>query len=136
MDSVGAQIGVKDGDLTPWYFVDRPTLKRLGCVGLLTQCYGFSPYKMLSTVYPEHEWLPWKFTKIPARLRTDPETTKLALAYLEKTLPIRTPDEWYRVSRSDLDNLGVASVITTAGGLAKALTTHRSEINWDASRFK
>ena len=83
MDSIGKEIGVKAGDMSPWYKVDRNTLKRLGANGMLRWVYSSSIYSMLKKVYPEHKWVPWMFRKIPSNVIGDVEVLKECLEYIE-----------------------------------------------------
>jgi hypothetical protein len=98
LDSIGPEIGVKGSDLSPWYSVDFATLKKLGASSLLSLKYRFSFYNMLKSVYPEHDWIPWKFNRIPTTLGRDPEVIKRALAYVEVERNITRWEEWYLVS--------------------------------------
>lgn len=46
-----------------WYNVSVIDVKSNGGTGLLAR-YNFSLYRCLKTVYPEHDWKVWKFSKV------------------------------------------------------------------------
>ena len=53
-------------------------------------------------MFPEHEWLPWKFHKAPVM---DFEMTKKYVEQIEKDLNIKNKEEWYNVGFADLNQL-------------------------------
>lgn len=53
--------------LDRWYSVDLESIRREGGGGLLA-IYNDSLFRLLQEVYPDHEWLPWKFKKLPSSI--------------------------------------------------------------------
>lgn len=135
LDSIGLTIGAKAGDLTPWYGVGQEALLKLGCGPLLSRNYSLSHYKMLRAVYPEHDWLPWKFKKLPALLKHDSEAIERAMRFIETECKINTNEDWYHLSNEQLRDLGVLTLISHLGGLFSALRQYRPDHNWDERRF-
>jgi hypothetical protein len=66
--------------------------------GLLKQ-YNFSPAKLISTVFAEHEWLPWKFTVVPTGYWVDPNNHRKFLDWVAKQLNIKEMKDWYNVTK-------------------------------------
>jgi hypothetical protein len=66
---------------------------------ILLKKYGSSPFVLLSNIFPEHEWFPWKFSKIPRNTWQDPKNIRDFLNWAEKALRIKDPSDWYKVSR-------------------------------------
>lgn len=104
---------------------------------------------MLIKLYPEHNWLPWKFSRSPRGLSENKDTVRNAIDYIEKELSIknnkgidkesdkeRNKEMWYRISKSQLTQLGVDYIIQQNGGLFKLLKEHRPNEPWDESKFK
>jgi hypothetical protein len=60
-------------------------------------------YLLLSTVFPEYEWLPWKFTSLPPSFWDDHNNHKLFLNWAEKQLNINEKNDWYKISRKVLN---------------------------------
>ena len=73
-------------------------LKEKGA-GTLLNMYGGSPSTMLSAVFPQHEWLPWKFSKPSAGYWDNTQNKMNFLAWASNKLNIRNLGDWYNVSR-------------------------------------
>lgn len=131
MDSIGEKIGVRDGDMTPWYSVTRATLIKLGCGVLLTKYYDNSTYIMVRVVYPEHEWVPSKFRILPKLRERDRDALFKRLKKFEKKFEIESPEDWSRIQMSQLDNEGLLTMVREAGGLLSVLSAYKPEVNWD-----
>lgn len=56
------QLQIKDWQ--QWYNVTSKQIRKCGGGGLL-ECFGNSPALMLTTLKPNHPWLPWKFNRVP-----------------------------------------------------------------------
>jgi hypothetical protein len=52
----------------------------------------------LSKVYPEYEWLPWKFEKSPNKYWDNKENQKFFMNWLAKQLNIKELNDWYKVT--------------------------------------
>ena len=61
---------------------------------------NFSPLKILSSVYPDYDWLPWHFQKISANEWR--ERAKKFMETVAKELKIATMEDWYNVTREDI----------------------------------
>jgi hypothetical protein len=51
----------------------------------------------LSAIYPEHEWLPWRFRKAPQGYWDSPQNQKLFLDHVMTQLKMTSYDDWYSV---------------------------------------
>lgn len=135
MDQIGARIGVKDTDLTPWYNIDQKVLKKFGATGLLRHRYNFSHFAMLREVYPGHDWLPWKFKKLPSHVGRSSEILLRAVSFVETERNFTKPEDWYRVTGDLLRELGVFSIFKENGGLFASLMVARPSFSWDEEKF-
>ena len=70
----------------------------------LLQKYKGSPFHLISTIYPEVEWLPWKFTQSPKGFWADVENQKTFIQWASKQLNIRDLSDWYNVSPKVIKN--------------------------------
>src|SRR5690349_13904891 len=70
-DWLGTQLGCKEMD--DWYNVSVEDIYKHGGSGLLNDYYNNSPSKALQTVYPEHQWLIWRFGQTPKGFWKKPE---------------------------------------------------------------
>ncbi len=56
-------------------------------------------FKLLSNVYPEHKWLPWKFQQqVPMGYWEDPSNQKKFLDWAATELEIKEMSDWYNVT--------------------------------------
>src|SRR3979490_2008551 len=62
-DDLGVQLGYKS--MEDWYNVKAKDIQNNGGGGLLTNYYRNSPSEALQSVYPEHNWMLWKFKTVP-----------------------------------------------------------------------
>ena len=56
-----------------------------------------SLYQILSDVYPEYEWLPWRFIRTPKQFWDDPKNQRTFLEWAGKQLKIKEMSDWYKV---------------------------------------
>ena len=64
----------------------------------LLKIYGNSLYKVLGAVFPEYDWLPWKFGNCPPSYWTDVENQRKFMEWAGKELKIKEMSDWYNVS--------------------------------------
>src|SRR5205823_4189896 len=62
-DRLGLQATYKEMD--DWYNVTVEVIGDHEGLGLLSQHYNSSPSQALQTVYPEHDWMLWRFKHTP-----------------------------------------------------------------------
>jgi hypothetical protein len=129
------KIGVRANDLSPWYNVTHPSLRKIGFRWALYNSYGNGIYEMLKTIYPEHQWVPWRFAKLPTSVVRNPLFEKEALRYIEKERKLSKPEDWYRVTDESMKELGVFYLISKSGGLFEVLKKHRPEFRWQEEQF-
>jgi hypothetical protein len=53
---------------------------------------------LLSGVYPEFDWLPWKFEKTPKNFWVDMKNQRKFLDWAGKQLGIKEMSDWYKIS--------------------------------------
>jgi hypothetical protein len=54
--------------------------------------------KLLSTVYPEYDWLMWKFEKAPRHFWTDLKNQKKFVDWAGKQFGVKDMSDWYKVT--------------------------------------
>ena len=59
--------------------------------------YNASPSLLLSIIYPEYNWLPWKFTLTPKNYWSEPKHQRKYMDWLENELGIKDKNDWYKV---------------------------------------
>ena len=105
MDWAGKEFKIKE--MSDWYrishqvvkaltFVDFKDLVNLGGNTLL-KLHSNSLYKALSVVYPEYEWLPWRFVVTPRYFWAEIENQRKYMEWAGKELKIKEMSDWYHV---------------------------------------
>jgi hypothetical protein len=61
--------------------------------------YNGSPSSLLSAVYPDHEWLPWKFEKTSKNFWDQPTNQRSFMEWAGKQLQIKDMNDWYKISK-------------------------------------
>ena len=82
-------------DLNDWYKITKEDLLPFKRANSILRAHNFSLYKLLSSVYPEHIWLPWKFAK--AYTWTDSKQWKSFVDSIAKELNIKEMKDWYNI---------------------------------------
>lgn len=81
-----SSVGVFCSDLTKDF--DRGLLQR----------YKNSMASLLSAMYPNHNWLPWKWDRCPKKFWDDVNNKKKFLDWAGKQLGINEPKDWSKVT--------------------------------------
>ena len=114
--------------------------------GLLIK-HNNSPSQIFAAVYPDYEWLPWRFNSISDSYWENITCQKQFVNRISKKLKVLTMDDWYNVSPTvcnvnvcfkikDVIDLGGGFLIAKHGSLSKLLSRVYSEHSWSLSRFK
>jgi hypothetical protein len=70
----------------------------MGASSLLSIKYNGKPSLLLAKVYPDYDWLPWKFAKCPHDFWDDPKNQRKFLEWAGKQLNIKEMNDWCQVS--------------------------------------
>jgi hypothetical protein len=60
--------------------------------------YSGSTSLLLSEVYPEYDWLPWKFVNTPHNIWEDMKNQRKFMDWASKELNVNNISDWYNVS--------------------------------------
>ena len=53
---------------------------------------------IITSVYPNYNWLPWKFIQSPKGFWNDEKNVKAYMNWLSEKLNIKTMEDWYNVT--------------------------------------
>jgi hypothetical protein len=132
------QTSLKFDSMDRWYSITGATIQKNGGGGLLRRHYGGSPIAALKSVYPEHNWLEWKFDCVPRSWWSDPQNQRHFFDWLgTEKLNVRQMTDWYSISSRLLrQNGGGALLVKKYGGSpALALAGVYPEHKWSAWKF-
>ena len=60
---------------------------------------------MLKSIYPEYDWLPWKFKQVPKGYWDDIANHHKFIEWASKELQIKDKRDWYNVSQKVNKNI-------------------------------
>jgi hypothetical protein len=78
-------------------YLSEQDLIELGGSHILVKLYEGSCYRLLSTVYPEHEWLPWRFETTPRNFWNEPINCRSFLDWAKPKLYIKNDEDWFEI---------------------------------------
>jgi len=86
-----------------WYSISHEDLLANGGAGLLAVHNG-SSYSILRTVFPDIDWLPWKFQKTPTVFWESSDNQRQYMKWLSGVLKREegVPEQWYSITREDI----------------------------------
>ena len=61
----------------------------------MLQLHNSSLAHLLSVVYPDYNWLPWKFSATPKNYWSEPENQRKFIEWAGKQLKIKDMSDWY-----------------------------------------
>jgi hypothetical protein len=73
---------------------------------MLQRYYGGSLWKALNDAYPHHQFLAWKFDSRPRNFWSKLDNQRLFFDYAMKQLNLQSMEDWYRVERKKIEELG------------------------------
>jgi hypothetical protein len=118
LDALGKKIGIKKED---WHYITVKELCVHGGAGLLYK-YRNSKLKMLQSVYPTEEWVPWKFHHASNGFWENENNIRSFLDWLGKILHLKNLDDWYRIGRYQIQHYTRTTIIrSNRPSLLKAL---------------
>ena len=117
-----------------WYKVGAKDFKRNEGSYLLKK-YNWSPIKVLSSVYPEYEWLWWKFENVSRNKWSDITNITEYMDWLGNILGYTIVDDWYKITRKDIINNYGCNLIWKYGSLIKILNTVYPKYKWLPWKF-
>ena len=113
-------------------------MAKIGGLSLLIQQHNGSIYRLLTSVYPHYEWLPWKFEKTPRNFWDNVNNQKKFMEWAGKQLKINEMSDWYKVTVKDLSSVGGSSLVSHKynNSLISLLSTLYPEYEWLPWKFK
>jgi hypothetical protein len=106
-----------------------------GGTGLMAQ-YNGSHVRALTTIYPEFNWQPWRFTQSPKSNLQSVQSHREFFDHMAKKLNLKHMDDWYNITRDGLLEKRTTVLHEHYGdSLVKALQTAYPEVKWLPWKF-
>lgn len=86
-----------------WYKVRNEDLNAAGG-GRLLKHMGSSLGKALESIYPDHRWHPWRFSKVGKGFWEDPKNVRDYVEWLGEKLQVKALEDWYKITSFDRKN--------------------------------
>ena len=102
MKWLGRKLGYKTTE--DWYKVSAKNFKHNGANSILRE-YG-SHINLIKSIFPEYDWLEWKFTYVSKGFWKDVENCKIYMNWLGRKLGYKTLEDWYKVSGKNFTDNG------------------------------
>ena len=83
-------------NLEDYYKLTSKDLEQLGT--WTRNKYNTSPTQFLSAMYPDHNWLPWKFESCPRNYWADIKNQRAFFDWSANQLKLQQKDDWYHVA--------------------------------------
>lgn len=96
MDWVSKELNIIE--FSDWYNVSGKYLQNNFYGSSLLRKYNGSLSDLLKTIYPNYDWLPWKFDHCPNRYWEDIRNQRKFMDWAGKELAIKDMSDWYKIS--------------------------------------
>ena len=71
-----------------------------------------SLYSTLKSIYPNYEWIPWKFQQTPKNFWSNIENQRKYFHWLSNQLNIKSNEDWYNIKLEQIDSILWITLIT------------------------
>ena len=103
----------------------------------LLKRYNGSPSKVVISLFPDYNWLEWKFGMSPLNFWKNKKNQKKYMDWLGKELGYTTMVDWYNITRKKFSkNYGSGLLNQYNGSPSKVVSSLFPDYNWDKSKFK
>lgn len=93
---------------------------------------------MLSSEFPNHEWIPWSFFRVPSNFWEPKSARRQFFDWLSARIGIQKPEDWYRVTRRQVRANGGSGLLMQMyqDSVARAVMDVFPEHAWQFWRFQ
>lgn len=132
MDWLGVHLEFKV--MEDWYNITSDLIIKHGGRGLLSYFHS-SPFEILQTLYPNYDWLPWKFTHISNDYWKSTSNQKCYLEWLGKQLNFKSMEDWYSLSVDQIAKHGGKSILHHHHSIPQMIQTLFPQYKWYPLKF-
>jgi hypothetical protein len=130
LERLGRQLGVKE--LDDWYAVSSEVYSQLSFVG---NYYRGSLFDVLKKFYPQHNWDPLRFSRVPNGYWTEDAQRAALEKYGREQLGVKELDDWHSVPTVIMRRELSFIKNYYGGSLLEALKKLYPHHKWDAKKF-
>ena len=119
-----------------WYNITVKIMADNNIGGLLCHYYDNSPIQFLRGVFPDYEWIEWKFIQTPNHYWNDINNQKKYAKWLENKLGYTKREDWYKITASYImNNCGGGLICNYNGSPIQFVKGVFPEYEWDEIKF-
>lgn len=120
-----------------WYQITKADVNNFGGGMMLKTFYAGSVSKALEDLYPEHEWLTWKFNDpAPSKTWNNTQLQKEFMNYFAKELKMKKMEDWYAVTGAQICEKGGSGLIDKfQNSPSNMIMSVLPEHSWDLRKF-
>eukprot|EP01118_Nematostelium_gracile_P009093 TRINITY_DN3048_c0_g1_i1.p2 TRINITY_DN3048_c0_g1~~TRINITY_DN3048_c0_g1_i1.p2 ORF type:complete len:336 (+),score=65.90 TRINITY_DN3048_c0_g1_i1:28-1035(+) len=134
LNQLAKQLNIKQ--MEDWYNVTKPQIHENGGGGLLRIKYHNSPSKMITSLFPEHNWNLLQFHHVPKGTCDDVQIQKEIINNITKQLKITKMEDWYGITAKQIrENGGAPLLMKYQGSPKKMITAMFPEHVWQFPKF-
>ena len=135
MDWLGKELGYTTKD--DWYNISTKDVKNNYGDGLLMAYYNSSSIELVTSIYPDYNWIIWKFKFVTNNYWKNKENHTKYIEWLGKGLGYTTMEDWYKISQKDLKNNYGGGLLNKYynGSPSQLVIKMFPDYNWDKSKF-
>lgn len=125
--------------LDDWYTVTKQQLSEAGAQTFLDNNYQGSLAAALQHVYPNTEWMFWRFNSrgvLPKDYWNNPKHQRNFFEFISSQLGVKSMDEWYAVNSKDVQHKDFQHIMKLYNeSLVQALNSIFPEFPWQPHKF-
>ena len=99
-DWLGKKLGYRT--MEDWYQLTKKKIYDNYGGGLIASKYNNSPLQFIQGLFPEYNWLPWKFGTVMKGYWKDINNQKLYADWLGTKLGYTTMEDWYQLTTTKM----------------------------------
>ena len=92
--------------------------------------------QIITSIYPEYEWIPWLFDKVPRNYWENDENVKKYLNWFQNKLKFKNLDDWYMITNYHFIENGGSRLLNIYGNLQKLLEKFYPNHKWEWNKLK
>eukprot|EP01118_Nematostelium_gracile_P000351 TRINITY_DN10365_c0_g1_i1.p1 TRINITY_DN10365_c0_g1~~TRINITY_DN10365_c0_g1_i1.p1 ORF type:complete len:204 (+),score=44.48 TRINITY_DN10365_c0_g1_i1:29-640(+) len=132
IDHLGKHLGYLNKE--DWYRVKKKDFIQYGGTPILDK-YKSSPYLVLKSVYPTHDWQSFRFHVSP-QFWDSKSNVRQFLDYLGRNLSFEKLDDWYGLTSKHVIQYGGQNLLHKLGNVESILQIGFPSHKWDFNRSK
>jgi hypothetical protein len=97
----------------------------------LLHYWGSCSLEAVQDCFPEYDWTPWLFARVPKGFWDLPANRRSYLSWLGNELGFRRPEDWYRIQTRDIECHHGSGLLTEYSSLYNLMQEFLPQLDWD-----